>query len=170
MAKRLEEMGAAAIMPLAAPIGSGLGVQNPVGIRMIVEDAKMPVIVDAGVGTASDAAIAMELGCDAVLMNTAIAEAKDPVMMAEAMKHAVEAGRLGLSGGAHAQEALCRSVQPAGRVDLKGLGAMKRIMLALVIAASSALAAEAGTNFSALADYPAPSCAKAEKPTDIPRN
>jgi thiazole synthase len=94
MAKRLEELGACAIMPLAAPIGSGLGVQNPVGIRMIVEEAKVPVIVDAGVGTASDAAVAMELGCDAVLMNTAIAEAKDPVMMARAMRHAVEAGRL----------------------------------------------------------------------------
>ena len=99
MAKRLEEMGVAAIMPLAAPIGSGLGVQNPVGIRMIVEEAKIPVIVDAGVGTASDAAIAMELGCDAVLMNTAIAEAKNPVMMAAAMKHAVEAGRLAYLAG-----------------------------------------------------------------------
>jgi thiazole synthase len=93
MAKRLEELGAAAIMPLAAPIGSGLGVQNPVNIRMIIEDSQIPVIVDAGVGTASDASIAMELGCDGVLMNTAIAEAKDPVMMARAMKHAVEAGR-----------------------------------------------------------------------------
>ena len=99
MAKRLEEMGVAAIMPLAAPIGSGLGVQNPVGIRMIVEDARIPVIVDAGVGTASDAAVAMELGCDAVLMNTAIAEAKNPVLMAEAMKHAVEAGRLAYLAG-----------------------------------------------------------------------
>jgi thiazole synthase len=99
MAKRLEEMGVAAIMPLAAPIGSGLGVQNPVGIRMIIEDAKIPVIVDAGVGTASDAAIAMELGCDAVLMNTAIAEAKNPVMMAAAMRHAVEAGRLAYLAG-----------------------------------------------------------------------
>ncbi|HEX4370475.1 MAG TPA: sulfur carrier protein ThiS [Rhizomicrobium sp.] len=99
MAKRLEEMGVAAIMPLAAPIGSGLGVQNPVGIRMIIEDAKIPVIVDAGVGTASDAAIAMELGCDALLMNTAIAEAKNPVMMAGAMRHAVEAGRLAYLAG-----------------------------------------------------------------------
>lgn len=99
MAKRLEELGACAIMPLAAPIGSGLGVQNPVGIRMIIEDAKVPVIVDAGVGTASDAAIAMELGCDGVLMNTAIAEAKDPVLMAEAMKHAVQAGRLAYLAG-----------------------------------------------------------------------
>jgi thiazole synthase len=93
MAKRLEELGACAIMPLGAPIGSGLGVQNPVQIRLIIEQAKVPVLVDAGVGTASDAAIAMELGCDGVLMNTAIAEAKNPVLMASAMKHAVIAGR-----------------------------------------------------------------------------
>ncbi|HWU27175.1 MAG TPA: sulfur carrier protein ThiS [Rhizomicrobium sp.] len=99
MAKRLEEMGAAAIMPLAAPIGSGLGVQNPVAIRLIVEEAKIPVIVDAGVGTASDASVAMELGCDAVLMNTAIAEAKNPVLMARAMRHGVEAGRLAYLAG-----------------------------------------------------------------------
>jgi thiazole synthase len=92
-AKKLEEAGACAIMPLGAPIGSGLGIQNPVNIRLIIEAAKVPVIVDAGVGTASDAAIAMELGCDGVLMNTAIAEAKDPVLMASAMKHAVIAGR-----------------------------------------------------------------------------
>ena len=99
LAKRLEDLGACAIMPLAAPIGSGLGVQNPVGIRMIIEEAKVPAIVDAGVGTASDAAIAMELGCDGVLMNTAIAEAKDPVLMAAAMRHAVEAGRLAYLAG-----------------------------------------------------------------------
>src|SRR6201992_2010745 len=99
MAKRLEEMGAAAIMPLAAPIGSGLGVQNPVNIRMIMEEARVPVIVDAGVGTASDAAVAMELGCDGVLMNTAIAEAKDPIMMATAMRAAVPAGRLAYRAG-----------------------------------------------------------------------
>ncbi len=99
LAKRLEEMGAAAIMPLAAPIGSGLGIQNPVNIRLIVEEAKVPVIVDAGVGTASDAAIAMELGCDGVLMNTAIAEAKNPIQMARAMKLAVEAGRLAYLSG-----------------------------------------------------------------------
>ncbi|MDE2182455.1 MAG: sulfur carrier protein ThiS [Alphaproteobacteria bacterium] len=99
MAKRLEDIGACAIMPLAAPIGSGLGVQNPVGIRLIVEEAKVPVIVDAGVGTASDATVAMELGCDGVLMNTAIAEAKDPVTMAAAMRHAVEAGRLAYLAG-----------------------------------------------------------------------
>jgi thiazole synthase len=104
MAKRLEELGACAIMPLAAPIGSGLGVQNPVGIRLIVEEAKVPVIVDAGVGTASDAAVAMELGCDAVLMNTAIAEAKDPVTMARAMRHAVEAGRLAYLAGRMAKK------------------------------------------------------------------
>ncbi|WP_281016730.1 MULTISPECIES: sulfur carrier protein ThiS [unclassified Minwuia] len=98
-AKRLEEMGCCAIMPLGAPIGSGLGIQNPVNIRLIVEEAKVPVLVDAGVGTASDAAIAMELGCDGVLMNTAIAEAKDPIMMARAMKHAVQAGRLAYLAG-----------------------------------------------------------------------
>lgn len=92
-AKKLEEAGAAAIMPAAAPIGSGLGIQNQVNIRLIVEQANVPVLVDAGVGTASDATIAMELGCDAVLMNTAIAEAKDPILMASAMKHAVIAGR-----------------------------------------------------------------------------
>ncbi len=93
MAKELEDMGCCAIMPLAAPIGSGLGIQNPVNIRLIIEQAKVPVLVDAGVGTASDAAIAMELGCDGVLMNTAIAEAKNPLLMAEAMKNAVIAGR-----------------------------------------------------------------------------
>ncbi|WP_109260206.1 thiazole synthase [Hyphobacterium indicum] len=92
-AKKLEEAGCCAIMPLGAPIGSGLGIQNPVNIRLIIEEAKVPVIVDAGVGTASDAAVAMELGCDGVLMNTAIAEAKDPIRMASAMKHAVIAGR-----------------------------------------------------------------------------
>ena len=99
MAKRLEDMGAAAIMPLAAPIGSGMGLQSTVNIRMIIEDAKVPVVVDAGIGTASDAAVAMELGCDAVLTNTAIAHAKDSVMMARAMKHAVEAGRLAWLAG-----------------------------------------------------------------------
>jgi len=98
-AKRLENAGAVAIMPLGAPIGSGLGIQNPVMIRLIVEGAKVPVLVDAGVGTASDAAAAMELGCDGVLMNTAIAEAKDPILMATAMKAAVEAGRLAYRAG-----------------------------------------------------------------------
>lgn len=98
-AKRLEDAGAVAIMPLGAPIGSGLGIQNLVTIRLIVEGASVPVLVDAGVGTASDAAVAMELGCDGVLMNTAIAEAKDPVMMARAMRLAVEGGRLAYRSG-----------------------------------------------------------------------
>jgi len=98
-AKRLENAGAVAIMPLGAPIGSGLGLQNQVMIRLIVEAAKVPVLVDAGVGTASDASVAMELGCDGVLMNTAIAEAKDPIMMAAAMKLAVVSGRLAYRAG-----------------------------------------------------------------------
>jgi thiazole synthase len=93
VAKRLEEIGCVAVMPLAAPIGSGLGIRNPLNIRTIVENAGVPVLVDAGVGTASDAAVAMELGCDGVLMNTAIAAAKDPVLMACAMRKAIEAGR-----------------------------------------------------------------------------
>ncbi|AOL25032.1 thiazole synthase [Erythrobacter litoralis] len=92
-AKQLEDAGAVAIMPLGAPIGSGLGIQNQVTIRLIVEGASVPVLVDAGVGTASDAAVGMELGCDGILMNTAIAEAKDPIRMARAMKLAVEGGR-----------------------------------------------------------------------------
>jgi thiazole synthase len=98
-AKRLEDAGAAAVMPLGAPIGSGLGIRNPYNIKIILETVKVPVIVDAGVGTASDAAIAMELGCDAVLINTGIAQAKDPVKMATAMKHAVIAGRLAYLAG-----------------------------------------------------------------------
>jgi thiazole synthase len=97
--KKLEDLGCAAVMPLGAPIGSGLGIRNPVSIRLIVEAVSCPVIVDAGVGTASDAAKAMELGCDGVLMNTAVAAAKDPVMMAHAMRHAVEAGRLAFKAG-----------------------------------------------------------------------
>lgn len=97
--KRLEEIGCAAVMPLAAPIGSGLGIRNPYNILIILEQSKVPVIVDAGVGTASDAAEAMELGCDAVLMNTAIAGAKDPILMAEAMKLGVEAGRKAFLAG-----------------------------------------------------------------------
>jgi thiazole synthase len=99
LAKRLEEIGCVAVMPLAAPIGSGLGVQNKYNLLEIVENAKVPVLVDAGVGTASDAAIAMELGCDGVLMNTAIAGAKNPVLMAHAMKLAVEAGRAAFLAG-----------------------------------------------------------------------
>ena len=93
IAKRFEEMGCVAVMPLAAPIGSGLGIRNPLNILTIVENAKVPIIVDAGVGTASDAAIAMELGCGGVLMNTAIAGAHNPILMASAMKKAIEAGR-----------------------------------------------------------------------------
>ena len=93
VAKRLEEIGCVAVMPLGAPIGSGLGIRNPYNIRMILENASVPIIVDAGVGTASDASIAMELGCDGVLMNTDIAEAQNPVLMASAMKKAVESGR-----------------------------------------------------------------------------
>jgi thiazole synthase len=99
LCKRLEQIGCVAVMPLAAPIGSGLGVQNKYNLIEIVENAKVPIIVDAGVGTASDAAIAMELGCDGVLMNTAIAGASDPVMMAHAMKLAVEAGRAAFKAG-----------------------------------------------------------------------
>lgn len=93
VAKRLEEVGCIAVMPLGAPIGSGLGIRNPYNIKLIIQNANVPIIVDAGVGTASDASIAMELGCDGVLMNTAIAEAKFPVIMASAMKKAVESGR-----------------------------------------------------------------------------
>ncbi len=93
LAKRLEDIGCCAIMPLAAPIGSGLGIQNKYNLRTIIENARVPILVDAGVGTASDAAIAMELGCDGVLMNTAIAGAQNPVLMASAMKKAIEAGR-----------------------------------------------------------------------------
>jgi len=99
MAKKLEDLGCCAIMPLGSLIGSGLGIQSPVNIRIIVEQAKVPVLVDAGVGTASDAAIAMELGCEGVLMNTAIAVAKDPIRMARAMKLAIEAGRLAYLAG-----------------------------------------------------------------------
>ena len=99
LCKRLEEIGCVAVMPLAAPIGSGLGVQNRYNLLEIVENAKVPIIVDAGVGTASDAAIAMELGCDGVLMNTAIAGARDPALMASAMKKAVEAGREAFRAG-----------------------------------------------------------------------
>ena len=99
VAKKLEDAGAAAVMPLGAPIGSGLGIQNPGNLSLIREAISIPMIVDAGVGTASDAAIAMELGADGVLMNTAIAEAREPVKMAEAMKLAVEAGRLAFEAG-----------------------------------------------------------------------
>jgi thiazole synthase len=99
MARRLEELGCVSVMPLAAPIGSGLGIRNPYNILTIVENAKVPILVDAGVGTASDAAVAMELGCDGVLMNTAVAGARDPVLMASAMRKAVEAGREAFRAG-----------------------------------------------------------------------
>jgi len=99
LCRKLEDIGCAAVMPLGAPIGSGLGIRNPYNIRIILENIKVPVIVDAGVGSASDAAIAMELGCDGVLMNTAIAGAQDPIAMAEAMKLAVIAGRLSYKAG-----------------------------------------------------------------------
>ncbi len=97
--KKLEDIGCAAVMPLAAPIGSGLGIRNPYNLRIIIEQANVPVIVDAGVGTASDAAVAMELGCDGLLMNTAIAHAKDPVLMAEAMREGVTSGRKAFLAG-----------------------------------------------------------------------
>lgn len=99
LCKKLQDIGCAAVMPLGAPIGSGLGLRNPFNIKIILENIQIPVIIDAGVGCASDAAIAMELGCDAILMNTAIASAKDPISMARAMKLAVEAGRLSYKAG-----------------------------------------------------------------------
>jgi thiazole synthase len=111
-ARKLEDIGCAAVMPLAAPIGSGLGIRNPHNLRLILEAAKVPVIVDAGVGTASDAAIAMELGCDAVLMNTAIAGAKDPVRMAHAMRKAVEAGREAALAGRIPRKAYASASSP----------------------------------------------------------
>jgi thiazole synthase len=110
--RKLEEAGAAAVMPLGAPIGSGLGIQNPNNIRIIREQAKVPVIVDAGVGTASDAAVAMELGVDGVLMNTAIAGASDPVAMARAMRLAVEAGRLAFLAGRIPRKAYASASSP----------------------------------------------------------
>ena len=112
VAKRLEDVGCAAVMPLAAPIGSGLGIRNPHNIRLIMEAAKVPVIVDAGVGTASDAAVAMEMGCDGVLMNTAIAGARDPVAMARAMRLAVEAGRLAWGAGRIPRKAYATASSP----------------------------------------------------------
>jgi thiazole synthase len=99
VAKRLEDMGCVAVMPLGAPIGSGLGIRNPYNIKLILENAKVPILVDAGVGTASDASIAMELGCDGVLMNTAIAAAQNPILMAQAMRLAVESGRAAYLAG-----------------------------------------------------------------------
>ena len=112
VAKRLEEIGCAAVMPLAAPIGSGLGIRNPHNLRLVMEAVKVPVIVDAGVGTASDAAVALELGCDAVLMNTAIAGARDPALMASAMKKAVEAGREAFLAGRIPMKAYATASSP----------------------------------------------------------
>jgi thiazole synthase len=112
MAKRFEKMGCVAVMPLAAPIGSGLGIRNPYTIRTIVDNAEVPILVDAGVGTASDAAIAMELGCDGVLMNTAIAGAKHPLLMASAMKKAVEAGRMAYLAGRIPRRAYASASSP----------------------------------------------------------
>jgi len=112
MARKLEDLGCAAVMPLAAPIGSGLGIRNPYNIRIILENAGVPVIVDAGVGTASDAAVAMELGCDGLLMNTGIAGAKDPVAMARAMRLATEAGRLAYQAGRIAKKLYATASSP----------------------------------------------------------
>lgn len=112
VAKRLEQLGCIAVMPLAAPIGSGLGIRNPYNIKSIVENAGVPILVDAGVGTASDAAIAMELGCDGVLMNTAIAAARDPVLMASAMRKAIEAGREAYRAGRMPRRAYASASSP----------------------------------------------------------
>ncbi len=116
--KKLEDLGCAAVMPLAAPIGSGLGIRNPYNIKIILEHASVPVIVDAGVGTASDAALAMELGCDAVLMNTAIAGADNPLLMAEAMKKGVEAGRAAYLAGRIGRKLYATASSPlSGLID-----------------------------------------------------
>jgi thiazole synthase len=116
--KKLEDMGCAAVMPLAAPIGSGLGIRNPYNLRIILEHSRIPVIVDAGVGTASDAAVALEMGCDAVLMNTAIAEAKDPILMAEAMRLGVEAGRKAYLAGRMPKKLYASASSPMdGRIE-----------------------------------------------------
>lgn len=118
VAKRLEDVGCACVMPLAAPIGSGLGIRNPYNIQIIRETVKVPVIVDAGVGTASDAAIAMEMGCDGVLMNTGIAGAQDPIAMAEAMKYAIRAGRLAYKAGRIPRKLYANASSPtAGMIE-----------------------------------------------------
>jgi thiazole synthase len=112
LCRKLEDVGCAAVMPLAAPIGSGLGIRNPHNLRIIIENAKVPVIVDAGVGTASDAAVAMELGCDGVLINSAIAHAQEPVLMAEAMREAVSAGRKAFVAGRMPMRAYASASSP----------------------------------------------------------
>jgi thiazole synthase len=114
IAKRLENLGCCAIMPLAAPIGSGLGIQNPLNIQLIIEQSNVPVLVDAGVGTASDASVAMELGCDGVLMNTAIANADHPILMAQAMKLAIESGRLAYLAGRMPRKEFATPSSPVG--------------------------------------------------------
>jgi len=116
LCRKLEDVGCAAVMPLAAPIGSGLGIRNPHNLRIIIENAKVPVIVDAGVGTASDAAVAMELGCDGVLINSAIAHAQEPVLMAEAMRDAVVAGRKAFRAGRMPMRAHANASSPASGV------------------------------------------------------
>jgi thiazole synthase len=116
LCRKLEDVGCAAVMPLAAPIGSGLGIRNPHNLRIIIENAKVPVIVDAGVGTASDAAVAMELGCDGVLINSAIAHAQDPVLMAEAMRDAVVAGRKAFRAGRMPMRAHANASSPLSGV------------------------------------------------------
>jgi thiazole synthase len=118
IARKLEEIGCAAVMPLGAPIGSGMGIRNPYNIRIIAEQAKLPVIVDAGVGTASDVAIAMETGCDGVLLNTAVAQAREPVKMAHAMRHATLAGRLAFEAGRIPRRRYATPSSPtAGTID-----------------------------------------------------
>ena len=112
LCRKLEDVGCAAVMPLAAPIGSGLGIRNPHNLRLIIEHAKVPVIVDAGVGTASDAAVAMELGCDGVLINSAIAHAREPVLMAEAMREAVRSGRMAYRAGRMPMRAYASASSP----------------------------------------------------------
>ncbi len=118
LARKLEDLGCPAVMPLAAPIGSGLGIRNPHNLRIIIETAKVPVIVDAGVGTASDAAVAMEIGCHGVLMNTGVAEAKDPILMADAMRLAVEAGRKAFLAGRIPKKSHAAASSPLdGRIE-----------------------------------------------------
>ncbi|MCQ6556901.1 thiazole synthase [Streptomyces sp. C10-9-1] len=119
LARRLQEAGCAAVMPLGSPIGSGLGIRNPHNFRLIVEQARVPVILDAGAGTASDAALAMELGCDAVMLASAVTRAQEPVLMAEAMRHAVEAGRLARRAGRIPRRHFAEASSPVeGRADL----------------------------------------------------
>ena len=123
VALRLEDLGCVAVMPLGAPIGSGLGIQNPFNLDLICKRASVPVIVDAGVGTASDAAIALEIGCDAVLLNTAVARARDPVRMAAAMKHGIEGGRLAFEAGRMPRKTLAEASSPwEGRIGTREAG------------------------------------------------